>query len=342
MIAEIKFENFTAFKKLRIEFSAGINIFVGSNGTGKTHILKTVYASCDITKSKKNFAEKILRVFMPSASQLGRLVKRQKVSARGSVEVFRSGPGLLDTGKLRLSFSNHATKIKSATIIGANNWCAIPIESVFIPVKEMLSNAPGFRSMYGSREVHFEEVYADIIDRALLPLMRGPADRDRKKILSHLQKTMEGKVTVKNEEFFLRNIQGNLEFSLLAEGIRKLGLLWVLIQNGTLLKGTVFCWDEPEANLNPKLLRNIVEILLSLQRMGVQIFIATHDYVLLKEFDLQKQDNDKVKFHSLYRDEETKEIKGHHTEDYLQIHPNTIQDTFIDLFDRDVKRDMEL
>ncbi len=92
MIAEIKFENFTAFKKLRIEFSAGINIFVGSNGTGKTHILKTVYASCDITKSKKNFAEKILRVFMPSASQLGRLVKRQKVSARGSVEVFRSWP----------------------------------------------------------------------------------------------------------------------------------------------------------------------------------------------------------------------------------------------------------
>ena len=104
----------------------------------------------------------------------------------------------------------------------------------------------------------------------------------------------------------------------------------------------MFCWDEPEANLNPKLMRNIVEILLSLQRMGVQIFIATHDYVVLKEFDLQKQDNDKVRFHSLYRDEDTKEIKGDHTEDYLQIHPNTIQDTFIDLFDRDVKRDMEL
>lgn len=100
MIAKIQFENFTAFKKLEIEFSPGINIFVGSNGTGKTHILKTVYASCDITKSKKNFAEKILRVFMPSSGQLGRLVKRQKVSIRGSIEIFRSGPGLLSTGKL--------------------------------------------------------------------------------------------------------------------------------------------------------------------------------------------------------------------------------------------------
>ena len=30
----------------------------------------------------------------------------------------------------------------------------------------MLSNAPGFRSLYATREVHFDEVYADILDRA--------------------------------------------------------------------------------------------------------------------------------------------------------------------------------
>lgn len=341
MITGIKYKSFTAFKELSVEFSPGINIFIGTNGTGKTHILKTVYSACDITRSGKDFAEKILKVFMPSGNKLGRLVTRQKVSARGSVDVYRSESNLWGAGKLRLSFSSHTTTMKSATITGAKKWCDSPIESVFIPVKEMLSNAPGFRSLYNTREVHFEEVYADIIDRALLPLKRGAADQDRKKILSLLQKIMDGKVTVKEEEFFLRNKQGNLEFSLLAEGIRKLGLLWVLIQNGSLLNGTVLCWDEPEANLNPKLLRNIVEILLSLQRMGVQIFIATHDYILLKEFDLQKQKNDKVRFHSLYRNRVNKEIEIDHTDDYLQIHPNAIQDTFIDLYDRDVARDLE-
>ncbi len=340
MIGRIKFTNFTAFKRLEVKFSSGINVFIGSNGTGKTHILKTVYAACDITKSKKSFAEKILGVFMPSMSQLGRLVTRQKASTRGTVDIFRSNAALSTGKKLHLSFTNHAIKAESSKMQGEKMWGRFPIESVFIPVKETLSNAPGFRSMYNYREVHFEEVYADIIDRALLPLKRGPADRKRREILSRLREAMEGTVKVKNEEFFLRNEQGNLEFSLLAEGVRKLGLLWVLIQNGTLLEGAVFCWDEPEANLNPRILRKIVEILLILQRMGVQILIATHDYVLLKELDLQKERNDKVTFHSLYRDKESKEIQCHSTDDYLQIHPNAIQDTFLDLYDRDVRHNL--
>ena len=50
---------------------------------------------------------------------------------------------------------------------------------------------------------------------------------------------MDGRVIVKQEEFFLKSRQGMLEFTLLAEGLRKLGLLWTLIQNGTLLNGFV-------------------------------------------------------------------------------------------------------
>ena len=49
----------------------------------------------------------------------------------------------------------------------------VGMESVYIPPKEMLSNAPGFRSLYSNREVHFEEVYRDILDRAYLPALRG-------------------------------------------------------------------------------------------------------------------------------------------------------------------------
>ena len=48
--------------------------------------------------------------------------------------------------------------------------------------------------------------------------------------------------------------------------------LWLLIQNGTLTEGSVLFWDEPETNLNPKLFGPVVEILLELQRQGVQIF----------------------------------------------------------------------
>lgn len=76
--------------------------------------------------------------------------------------------------------------------------------------------------------------------------------------------------------------------------------------------------------------------------MGIQIFLATHDYVILKELDLRKQKEDSVLFHSLFRDKESGQIQYHSTDEYLQIHPNAIQDTFLDLFDRDVERDLEL
>jgi len=155
-----------------------------------------------------------------------------------------------------------------------------------------------------------------------------------------LQKAIDGKVSIKEEEFFLRNKQGNLEFSLLAEGTRKLGLLWLLIQNGTLLQGSVLFWDEPETNLNPKLYGILMDILLELQRNGVQIFLATHDYVILKELDLRKKNSDKIAFHSLFRDRDGGQIICNTINSYLDIHPNTIAEAFADLYDREVKRSL--
>lgn len=59
-----------------------------------------------------------------------------------------------------------------------------------------------------------------------------------------------------------------------------MGLLWKLIHNGLLEKETILLWGEPEANLNPEMFPLVVDILLELERAGVQIFIATHSYNL--------------------------------------------------------------
>ena len=334
-ITRVRFERFTAFEKLDFSASPGINVLVGANGTGKTHLMKVAYAACDVSKTKTAIGKKLIRIFMPSGQAIGRLVKRQRASAQCAVEVYRG------IHKLRVSFSNHSTVADSAKVTGAGGWAEAPVESVYIPVKEMLANAPGFRSLYSQREIHFEEVYADILDRAYQPALRGPTDYDRKQLLSILQKTIEGKIARKNEEFFLRNKQGNLEFSLLAEGMRKLGLLWLLIQNGALLNGSVLFWDEPETNLNPKLFGPLVEILLNLQRNGVQIFLATHSYVILKELDLRIKEQDEILFHSFYRAPNGGAIVCHTTPGYLDIHPNAIAEAFEDLYDREVERSLK-
>jgi ABC-type multidrug transport system ATPase subunit len=119
--------------------------------------------------------------------------------------------------------------------------------------------------------------------------------------------------------------------------MRKLALLWVLIRNGTLLQGSILFWDEPEANLNPRIIKTAVEILLELQRLGVQIFIATHDYVTVKEFDLQTKKKDQVVYHSLFRDLETQQIRLQSSDSYLRLNSNSIADTFGDLYDQDTR-----
>ena len=49
-LTKAKFENFTAFKDLEVEFSPGINALIGANGTGKTHLMKACYAACDVSE----------------------------------------------------------------------------------------------------------------------------------------------------------------------------------------------------------------------------------------------------------------------------------------------------
>lgn len=333
-LTRIRLEEFTAFKQLDLELSPGINVFVGANGTGKTHLLKVAYCACDVSKTGGSFSAKLLATFLPFKHRLGRLVHRAPKSTECSIEVCRGSE------KLRLSFSNHAKAPRDAKIGGKERWTVSPIESAYVPVKEMLANAPGFRSLYAAREVHFEEIYNDIIDRAFRPVLRGPQDATRKRLLTILQQAITGKVVAKEETLFLKNKQGDLEFTLLAEGMRKLALLWLLLQNGTLLNGSVLFWDEPETNLNPKVISTLMEVLLELQRMGVQILLATHDYVVIKELDLRSSASDKLRFHSLFHDSDGV-LQHRSTDEYLQIDPNAISETFLDLFDRDVRRDMD-
>ena len=339
-LTRIELENFTAFRNLKLDLCPGINVLVGANGTGKTHLMKVCYAACDVSGRRiDDFAHKLVAIFLPSRRRLGRLVRRQQgAGGKASIRLKHVD------GRLEVSFVSHLGSDEGWDVVsvpGASlSWTRKTVDSVYIPVKEMLSNAPGFRSLYSKREVRFEEVYRDILDRAYLPALRGPMDRCREGILARLREAIGGEVTIEGEEFFLRSEQGDLEFSLLAEGVRKLALLWLLMRNGTLQPDSVLFWDEPETNLNPKLFGVVMDVLLELQRQGVQVFLATHDYVILKELDLRTTAADKVAFHSLYREEGTGEVRCGTTYSYLEIHPNAIADTFTDLYDREVARSL--
>lgn len=334
MITKFRAEDFTAFTNLLVNFSPGINILIGENGTGKTHIMKAIYSACCVVDKRveRTFDNKLKSVFLPLS--IGRLVHRKVGGATGKVAVYRT-----DGGKDRY-ITCTISNVGRADVSSSNWKDEQKLEAIFIPVKDMLANAPGFRALYSQKELFYEEIYADIIDKAFLPIPRGKQDPKVTKLLNILQKAMSGKVIEKKENFYLKNKSGELEFPLLAEGYRKLGLLYTLIHNGTLTQGSVLFWDEPEANLNPKLARTVVSILLELQKLGVQIFISTHDYVLLKEFQMAASPTNDILYHTLYRGEDGN-IQHNSTKVFDELGHNAIDETYADILDREISNELK-
>lgn len=337
MIERLEIKNFTAFSGLVLDLSPKVNVIIGENGTGKTHLLKAAYGLCagaPLFKNKPDtsgddlgaaLTAKLLRLFMPLDDKLGKM-HRQGATDHASLSARFAG-----RQKITATFFNNS---KLLAVQGRANYEQYQAEAVFIPTKEVLSFMKGFNSLYEKYGLSFDQTYQDICLLLDLPEVRPENLHEKSKWAMAEIKGIcggrfifygGGKVTFKTE---------SAEYSAnsMAEGFRKVGMLSRLLETGAIqpgVSGPLF-WDEPESNLNPKLLKLLVQILLELSRNGQQIILATHDYVLLKWFDLlmDKGKEDHVRFHSLYRDIQSGEVKIDSTDDYRGIERNPIAEAF--------------
>ena len=153
MFQTLALENFTAFKETSFEWSPGVNVLIGANGTGKTHIMKLMYALQMQGHDAAELKKKLAAVFRPSGDKVSRLVNRKKGSNTARIS-------LSNSAAQSLSLTFDTTRHHTFELQG--EW-AVERSPVFIPVKEVLSFAPGFISLYDKYELAFEEVYYDII-----------------------------------------------------------------------------------------------------------------------------------------------------------------------------------
>lgn len=327
-IKKIQLENFTVFEKLDIEFGKGINVFIGENGMGKTHIMKLLYSACQAAKHDVSFSQKTVRVFMLDQSSIHRLVRRNNTGETTFIKI------ISDSSDISMRFSTK-TKKWNADVMNEEVWEKDNhnLESVFIPAKEILSNAYNLREATAHGNVEFDDTYLDLIASARVDISSGKDTRGRRKYLETLQKINEGKVCIEEERFYLK--QGNqakIEFNLVAEGIRKIALLWQLIKNGTLEHGSVLFWDEPEANINPIHIPVLAEMLMMLQRDGVQVFVSTHDYFLAKYIEIKRACGDNVAYYSFYKQDDKGMVECEKAESFALLEHNAILSTFRQLY----------
>ena len=309
----MKVLNIMAFhqKELDLQFGDGINILIGENGMGKTTLLKMIYAALQYSIENQTSGKELIHFFSNNLRDFSQMKYPGKEK---------------DTCYYEISDGQHFFKdyLTKKNGFVSEGWKGLNIQSVFIPTTEMLSHSKGFLAMNQKYNMPFDETQIDIIVNASLPETKK-VSQSREIILKEISDVINGKVVQEDDTFYIvKNDGRKIDFSLEAEGMRKLGLLWKLIRNGLLEKNSVLLWDEPEANLNPELYPLVANILLALQKNGVQIFLATHSYNFAKYLEIRRTEKEQVLIHNLYRNDLGKEIMSVPAYKMEDLEPNHI------------------
>ncbi|EGV28124.1 putative ATP-binding protein [Thiorhodococcus drewsii AZ1] len=293
MLKKAHFKNFTRVPNDDWQFASGINVIVGENGLGKSHVLKAIYTllkvqadAKDLSKStlEKAYAEKLVAVLRPES--LGRLAKRRQGRERCEIALTLEDPEL----DCAIGF---ATNAKSQVEVIQTPAKSLVLSPAYLPTRELVTLCPWFLPLYDNYHLEFEETWRDTVSLLGNPTLKGAREKDVTRLLEPLEQAMGGKVIVDSSSgrFYLQApAEGRMEMALVAEGLRKLSMLARLISTGTLLKQGFLFWDEPETNLNPKLVKTVAASIVAVAASGVQIFIATHSLFLLRELEILLDD----------------------------------------------------
>ncbi len=287
-----------AHSDLIVKDIPSINILIGKNDTGKTGLLKLLYAtiksleiyslkkkSGDVS-FKKELADKFADTFMPRKNGLGDLVQKGSKD-KLDVEITVLENGSRYEQQIYFSFGE---KTESSIPSCVEHVKSIPegsINSLFVPAKEVLTAFNDIRyireNFYGKG---FDDTYLDLIKALALETTRGRVGDELSSVNKSLENLFEGKIeqTGQQDQPFIFK-KGNQQFAMqqTAEGIKKIGILRTLITNRQLGKGTILFMDEPETALHPDAVRKMVEMLVAMSKAGVQIFIASHSYFVIKQ-----------------------------------------------------------
>lgn len=292
MIKDYTLDNYGPIEHLEVNHSGRINLVIGPNRSGKTILLKALYAAQktielykrgkNIDSDKEILFKKLYWTFQ--VDRIGQLVRKPD---QGNLKFFMSD---YDGHSFSYSFSPSTER---QIVKLDNTFNPISSNSIFLPAKEVLSLLDIIKFERDTRQIFgFDETYYDLAN-ALNPTDKGKNIKAFSKMRKELESAIDGKLVYKEDKKTWVFKQGNYEFdiNLTSEGTKKIAILDTLLGNHYLSRDSIIFIDEPEAGLHPQLVVRLLDIIYQLSEAGLQFFIASHSYFVIKKLYLIAQSN---------------------------------------------------
>jgi len=227
MFNHITLKNIAAFQKLDWQQHKRINLIIGENDTGKTHLLKILYCLARSIEEyhKTDYApprtweevltNKLLWTFQPPDWALNQLIFKGQQQLKVATRV--------DETDIYFALGENMTIPDVSKLINLLS----KFNTLFIPPKEVLT---AFDAIAATREqleiAGFDDTFFDLIKALRLPSTKGHIQdnwQDALKILDNL--TKNGQIQFDKQRFVFKRNHTQYAMSETAEGLKKLVFL---------------------------------------------------------------------------------------------------------------------
>lgn len=294
MINSVELENFGPLPNLQWQKLAKINLIIGANGCGKTFLLKAMYSGMRVLEGHRRghdqrsaadiLADKLYWTFQQD--KIGDLVRK---GADGALSCKMT----VDSKTFSYRFGKDTTKSISSL---ENDVPPRASNSVFLPPKEVLSlQKVILKSRMQDQDFGFDDTYFDLAQALTYTTTRGKNYAAFAESRARLEEILGGKIELdeKKQSWQFKNTRNQkFEIGVTAEGIKKIAIMDTLLGNRYLSDDSVVFIDEPESALHPKAIEQLMKIIALLADRGVQFFIASHSYFVIKKLFLLAQEKD--------------------------------------------------
>jgi len=285
MISDFHLSNYGPVIDAQGKSLSNINLILGKNSTGKTFLLKALYTA--IRSHEEANRGQTTRDFSDILSErlfwTFQVEKIGEIVTKGDKKRLKSAITLSDNSSLLFEFTGETTKKVTPSLYNLTQRQA---NSIFLPPKEVLSLTDVIhKSLNIDRLFGFDQTYGDLVEALRIPTQQGRNSDAFVKSRKNLETMFDGKVEfdTRINQWVYRKGKSRYSIMTAAEGVKKVAILDTLLGNRYLNHKSIVFIDEPESALHPTAIVQLLEIISVLAEAGIQFFLATHSYYVIKK-----------------------------------------------------------